>query len=95
MIFDVADGILGGHFGQYAESYEESLELLCELGVLPAELYEQMRNLGGFHNILVHGYLKIDPMHVYENLCKGLRVFPRFGQVILAWLDAQERSNDQ
>ena len=93
MIFDVADNILGGHFGQYAESYEDSLEMLRDLEVVPEDLYAQMKGLGGFRNILVHGYLEIDPRHVYENLDKGLRVFPRYGQVILAWLDAQERSN--
>jgi uncharacterized protein YutE (UPF0331/DUF86 family) len=91
MIFDVADHILGGHFGQYAESYEESLEMLRDLEVIPTELYAQMKGLGGFRNILVHGYLKVDPRHVYENLGKGLRVFPRFAQAILAWMDAQER----
>ena len=93
MIFDVADHILAGQFGQYAESYEQSLEMLRDVNVLPDELYRQMRGLGGFRNILVHGYLKIDPRHVYDNLGKGLRVFPQYGQAILAWLDAQERSN--
>jgi uncharacterized protein YutE (UPF0331/DUF86 family) len=94
MIFDVADHILAGHFGRYAGSYEESLKLLCDLEVLPDELYGQLRGLGGFRNILVHGYIEIDAQHVYENLDKSLRVFPQYGQVILAWLDAQERSNE-
>jgi uncharacterized protein YutE (UPF0331/DUF86 family) len=82
-----------GPVGQYPPSYEENLELLRDVQVLPDELYRQMRGLGGFRNILVHGYLKIDPRHVYENLSKGLRVFPQYGRVILAWMDAQERSN--
>jgi uncharacterized protein YutE (UPF0331/DUF86 family) len=94
MIFEVADHILAGHFGQYAESYEQSLEMLRDVHVLPGHLYEQMRGLGGFRNILVHGYLEIDPQHVYENFGKGLRVFPQYGQVMLAWLDTQERSTD-
>ena len=94
MIFDVADHILGGHFGQYAESYEQSLEMLHDVRVFSDDLYGQMRGLGGFRNILVHGYLEIDPQHVYENLGKGLRVFPRYGQAILAWLDAQGRSTN-
>jgi len=64
--------------------------MLRDVQVLPGELYEQMRGLGGFRDILVHGYLKIDPRHVFENLGKGLRVSPQYGQVILAWLDAQE-----
>jgi uncharacterized protein YutE (UPF0331/DUF86 family) len=90
MIFDVANQILGGHFGKYPDSYENSLKMLRDSQVLPVELYAQMRGLGGFRNILVHGYLEIDPQHVYENLGKGLRVFPQYGQVILTWLDAQE-----
>jgi uncharacterized protein YutE (UPF0331/DUF86 family) len=94
MIFDVSNQILGGHFAQYPGSYESSLEMLHNAQVLPSELYEQMRGLGGFRNILAHGYLEIDPRLVYENLEKGLRVFPRYGQVILAWLDEQERSTN-
>jgi uncharacterized protein YutE (UPF0331/DUF86 family) len=95
MIFDVANQILGGHFGQYPESYEHSLEALCDQGVLPEDLYAQVRGLGGFPDILVHGYLEIDPRHVYENLEKGLNVFPQFAQAILAWMEAQERSHDR
>jgi uncharacterized protein YutE (UPF0331/DUF86 family) len=59
----------------------------------PEAILTRLKELGGFRNILVHGYLEIDPRHVYENLGKGLRVFPRYDQAILAWLDERERSN--
>jgi uncharacterized protein YutE (UPF0331/DUF86 family) len=49
-----------------------------------------MKGLGGFRNILVHGYLEIDPRQVCENLSKGLRVFPQFAQAGLAWMDVQK-----
>jgi uncharacterized protein YutE (UPF0331/DUF86 family) len=89
-IFDVADHILAGHFGLYAETYEESLELLRERAVISEELYQQVRGLGGFRNILIHRYLDIDPREVYENFTKALEVFPAFAQEILAWLDRPE-----
>ena len=89
IIFDVADHILVGHFGVYAETYEESLQTLRDKGVISQELYRQIRGLGGFRNILVHRYLGIDPDEVFENFQKGLVVFPAFAQEILVWLDTQ------
>lgn len=61
VIFDVADHILAGHFGDYAQTYGESLTKLHERGVLSVGLYEQIKGLGGFRNILIHAYLEIDP----------------------------------
>jgi uncharacterized protein YutE (UPF0331/DUF86 family) len=87
MIFDIADHILAGHFGCYSETYEESLQRLAEKGVLSEKLYEQIKGLGGFRNILIHGYVDIDPREVFDNFHKGLHVFPRFAHQILKWLD--------
>lgn len=89
IIFDIADHILVGHFGLYAETYEESLELLRERAVISEELYRRIRGLGGFRNILVHRYLDIDPQEVLDNFGKGLEVFPAFGREVLAWLDRE------
>lgn len=46
-----------------------------------------MKGLGGFRNILIHRYLGIDPVEVFENFQKSLEVFPEFAQEILLWLD--------
>jgi len=87
-IFDIADHILAGHFGVYAETYEESLASVHAKEVVSDDVYSQIRGLGGFRNILVHHYLDIDPREVLHNLKKGLVVFPRFAQEILDCLDA-------
>ncbi len=87
VIFDVVDHILSGHFGHYAETYEQSLEALRSKGVLSAELYRQIKGLGGFRNILIHRYLSIDPREVFANLKKGLDIFPIFAQEILSCLE--------
>ena len=91
VVFDIADHILGGHFGTYAKTYEESLAALRNQEVISHELYQQIRGLGGFRNILIHRYLDIDPREVFENWRKSLGVFPRFAQEILTWLDAQQQ----
>ena len=91
IVFDVADHILAGHLGIYAETYEQSLEMLCGERVISEKLHQQMKGLGGFRNILVHGYLKIDPRQVHDNLGKSLVVFPQFAQEVLAWTDAVEQ----
>jgi uncharacterized protein YutE (UPF0331/DUF86 family) len=86
LILDIADHVLVGHFGFYANSYEESLQGLREKGVISAELFSQIKGLGGFRNVLVHMYQEIDPALVAESLHKGLTAFPEFAQEILHWL---------
>lgn len=90
LILDISDHIVSGHFGNYADTYEDSLSILRERGVISENLYQDIQGLGGFRNILVHLYQEINPALVWENYQKGLTVFPRFGQEVLAWLDSLE-----
>jgi uncharacterized protein YutE (UPF0331/DUF86 family) len=94
IVFDVADHILAGHFGVYAETYEESLGALKDGAVISKELYRDIKGLGGFRNILVHRYLDINPDEVFESFQKGLVIFPAFAREILAWLDTTVSSAD-
>jgi uncharacterized protein YutE (UPF0331/DUF86 family) len=87
LILDIADHILAGYFGAYTETYEEALEGLHHKSVISTELYQQLKGLGGFRNILVHGYLDINVDLLFEHYQKAGSVFPRFAQEILAWLD--------
>jgi uncharacterized protein YutE (UPF0331/DUF86 family) len=87
MIFDIADHILSGRFGYYGESYEGSLQALCEKKVVSRGLYDRMKGLGGFRNILIHSYIEIDPQEVFENFQKALNAFPRFAQEIMTWMN--------
>ena len=94
IVFDVADHILAGHFGVYAETYEESLGAIKDRAVISEELYRDIKGLGGFRNILVHRYLDINPDEVFESFQKGLVIFPAFAREILAWLDTTVSSAD-
>jgi uncharacterized protein YutE (UPF0331/DUF86 family) len=86
LILDIANHILAEQFAVYTHSYEESLHRLHECGVIDADLYQQIKGLGGFRNVLVHLYQEIDPPQVWESYEKGLVVFPQFAQQILDWL---------
>ena len=72
----------------YPETYEASLQLLAESRLVSASLYEDLKGLGGLRNILVHGYLRIDPEQLRQSLEKMLCVLPRFAAEIQLHLHA-------
>jgi len=87
LIFDVADHILSGQFGLYPETYESSLELLADKGIITQELYQDIKGLGGLRNLLVHEYARVDVEKVPGHLNKALTIFPRLSQAIQRWLE--------
>ena len=80
LILDISDHIVSGHFGNYVDTYEDSLSVLREREVISEALYQDIQGLGGFRNILVHLYQEINPALVWENYQKGLTVFPGLGK---------------
>jgi uncharacterized protein YutE (UPF0331/DUF86 family) len=52
--------------------------LLARGGWLPQEQVEVMQRITGFRNILVHGYLEVDPQVVREIVENGLPDLERF-----------------
>lgn len=89
LILDIADHVLVGQFGLHTATYEDSLLGLQDKQVITDELYQQLKGLGGFRNVLVHLYQEIDPYQVWDNYHKGIGVFPKFAQEILYWLSNQ------
>ncbi len=86
IILDIGNHILAGAFRISVDEYEQILENLREQHVITQDLYAGLRGLGGFRNILVHGYLAINPELVYEHYRKALRTFPAFIAEIDGWL---------
>jgi len=86
IVFDISNHILSGHFGISAESYEDMLVQLTNRGVLDADLHGRLKGLGGFRNLLVHDYLRIDPEKVAKALVRAPRDFGDFARAIRGWL---------
>jgi uncharacterized protein YutE (UPF0331/DUF86 family) len=87
-IFDIGNHVLAGHFGENARDYEEILTRLVARGVLSPTLGARLRGLGGFRNVLVHGYLTIDPDRVHEGLQRASSDFTDFQAEMMAWVAA-------
>jgi uncharacterized protein YutE (UPF0331/DUF86 family) len=88
IVFDVGNHILSAHFGVSADDYEDIVARLAEHGVLAADLRGRLKGLGGFRNILVHGYLRLDSERVAGYLTKAPADFSEFSRSVRAWLDA-------
>lgn len=86
IVFDVGNHVLSGHFGVAARDYEDIIALLASRGVIPADLRERLKGLGGFRNVLVHGYLDLDQTRVREALHRSPRELSQFARAIRAWL---------
>lgn len=87
LIFDVADHILSSSFSLYSDAYEDSLKMLYDNSVISEDLFSKIKGLGGFRNILVHEYLKIDLGELHKNYNKSIDLFPGFSLEILEWMD--------
>ena len=85
--FDVGNHILTGHFGVSAQDYEDILEQLAVQEVLPRGVRERLKGLGGFRNVLVHDYLRLDPHLVADKLAKAPADFSDFSSAVRTWLN--------
>jgi uncharacterized protein YutE (UPF0331/DUF86 family) len=87
IVFDVGNHILSAHFGTSAQDYEDIIAQLGAWGVIDERLQDRFKGLGGFRNLLVHGYLKIDPARIAEVLARAPADFSEFARAVRAWLD--------
>ncbi len=87
-VFDIGNHILAGHFNLHSSNYEDVIQKLTEQGVLSSRLREELRGLGGFRNVLVHGYLDVDMDRVWTILHQELDRFEAFAQAIEEFLES-------
>lgn len=87
IVFDLGNHILSAHYGVSARDYEDIIVQLAATGVIDAALRQRLTGLGGFRNILVHGYLRIDAARVAEHLARAPSDFSALARAVRAWLD--------
>ncbi len=85
-IFDIGNHILSAHFGATPKDYEDIIVQLAALGVIGDALRNRLKGMGGFRNILVHDYLRIDPDRVADYLSTAPADFSEFAHEIRNWL---------
>ena len=87
IVLDVGNHVLSAHFGVSAQDHEDVIVQLERCGVISRALRERLKGLGGFRNILVHDYLRLDPDRVAAHLARAPRDFSEFAAAVRAWVD--------
>jgi uncharacterized protein YutE (UPF0331/DUF86 family) len=59
-------------------AYADILPVLAEAGIISQETRDDLTNLAGFRNVLVHDYIKLDRARVHSFLVTRLEGFRRF-----------------
>jgi uncharacterized protein YutE (UPF0331/DUF86 family) len=89
ILLDIGNHILSAGYGVSAADYEDIITQLGERKVIDPPLRTRLKGLGGFRNVLVHGYLRIDPARVAEQLDRAPADFSAFAIAIRRWLAAR------
>jgi len=79
---------LAASAGRDAPDYASALDAPGQLGVLPAEFVRRFRGIAGFRNVVVHGYLAVDPAVLHRLLNEGLGDFAEFARYVERYLGA-------
>jgi len=89
ILFDVGNHILAAHFGVAAQDFEDIIAQLGARHVIDTGLRDRLKGLGGFRNILVHGYLRLDADRVLDALRRAPADFTDFALAVRAWLERE------
>lgn len=92
IIFDIGNHILSAHYGVSAQDYEDIIAQLAARGVVDVSMRDRLKGLGGFRNILVHGYLRVDRDRVNQALAKAPADFSDFSRYVRTWLKTVEQA---
>jgi uncharacterized protein YutE (UPF0331/DUF86 family) len=68
--------------GREAGDYASAIDGLAQLGFVPTDFAARFRAMAGFRNLLVHGYLAIDPERLHRILNERLDDFVEFASHI-------------
>ena len=77
---------LASSAGLDAPDYATAIDCLAEMGALPDDFALHFRNVAGFRNVLVHGYLDVDLDVIAQLLGRQLDDFETFAHHIERWL---------
>jgi uncharacterized protein YutE (UPF0331/DUF86 family) len=79
---DIAHHLIAQRGLRPPATYREAFEILAEAGVLPGELSEELADLAGYRNVLVHLYWRLDLQRAYEILQQGLAPLRQFQETV-------------
>jgi uncharacterized protein YutE (UPF0331/DUF86 family) len=79
---DIANHLIAERSLKRPSTYRESFQILSETGVIPSGLSDELSELAGFRNVLVHLYWGLDLEKVHGILVAGLEAVEEFGKIV-------------
>ena len=86
-VLDMAQHVISDMGYRQPSDYKDSMEVLCEEGILDDDLAERLKGWMGFRNVLVHLYLKIDHDLSYKAIHSDLGDLEDFKERMSRLLD--------
>lgn len=74
-VLDILDHVLSARHDVVSDTYEEILTNSHRHALISSDLYDALRGLGGFRNVLAHEYVGLADATVHEHLVKMNRTF--------------------
>jgi uncharacterized protein YutE (UPF0331/DUF86 family) len=85
-VTDVGAHLLAGSGLEVPDEYKQIITKMGQHDILPYEFANRIAPMASFRNIVVHQYLTVDPVRVYEHLQHGLGDFEQFIGYIYEYL---------
>ena len=85
---DVATYIIAEKGLRKPSTYRETFEILKEGRIIPEDLANDLSDLAGFRNVLVHTYWELDMDVIYGILQNDLEVLLTFKKIVKELLEA-------
>lgn len=77
-VLDIAHHVIADQGYRQAQSYKETMDVLCEEGLINQDLAGRLKGWMGFRNVLVHLYLAIDHGRTFDALRDDLGDLEQF-----------------
>lgn len=84
---DIATYIIAEKGLRKPSTYRETFEILEEGQIIPEDLANDLSDLAGFRNVLVHTYWELDLDVIYGILQNDLRVLSTFKKIVKELLE--------
>ena len=86
---DMCNHLIARNGYRAPEDYGDTFSVMGEVGALPTDFSEELKNMAKFRNRLVHLYMEVDNQQLHEILHTRLDDFKRFLDSISSFLGWQ------
>lgn len=86
LAFAINSHVAVAELGRAPDSYQASFALATEAGLINADLAAALTPSAGLRNVLVHGYLDVDPTQVALAIPLALQHYREFVGQVAGWV---------